>query len=101
MSISHFLLLHFKTKIVLLFLIVKDRSYILYVLYGAFAAMFVLILSGYFVEKFQADSRYQEHFVLYSGILASGCYFLFANSVLRLKESYPPKIKGLMPCPVI
>lgn len=78
-----------------LYIIVKDKTYILYVGYNIAIAIYCLGLSGFISEKMLPSAFLQEDLVNVPGMFGYFFYILFAQHYLKLKEFYPKANKVL------
>lgn len=72
-----------------LYLIVREISYVIYVAYNIAIMAYAYVLSGSFVERFATNVDQQDHYVLYTGIVAMIFYTLFSRRILQTKIHLP------------
>jgi class 3 adenylate cyclase len=72
-----------------LYLFIRDSGYLYYIIYVASLLYYVFAFSGDVVLVFYSTSAYQNHTILYGGIVAANGYFLFGRKILSMYKHFP------------
>jgi|GEM_PF-1181005 len=79
-----------------LYLFIKDNGYLYYIIYVASLLYYVFAFSGDIVLVFYDTSAFQNHTILYGGIVAANGYFLFARKILSMQKYFPLSDKFIL-----